>query len=65
MSENIPTGVEESLVFMLGIRGTTTESHSVGSRHPCKMELKVGRGWEEGSGKESRNTDPVRRTRES
>lgn len=26
---------------MLGIRGTTTKSHSMGSRHPCKTKIKV------------------------
>lgn len=30
---------------MLGIRGTTTKIHSMGSRHPCKRQkLKVGQG---------------------
>lgn len=33
-----------SLVFMLGIRGTTTKSHSMGSRHPCETEIKGGAG---------------------
>lgn len=44
VSENISREMEESLVFMLGIRGTTTKRHSMGCRHPCKMKLKVGQG---------------------
>lgn len=45
VSKNISRKMEESLVFMLGIRGTTTKIHSMGSRHPCKRQkLKVGQG---------------------
>lgn len=35
---------EQSLVFMLGIRGATVKSHSVSSRHPQKTEIKGGEG---------------------
>lgn len=34
--------MQESLVFMLGIRGATTKSHSMGSRHPGETEIKGG-----------------------
>lgn len=36
--------MEESLVFMLGIRGTIIKSHSMGSRHFYKTEIKGGVG---------------------
>lgn len=44
VSKNTSRKMEESLVFMLGIRGTTRKSHSVGSRHPCETEIKGGAG---------------------
>lgn len=66
VSEDISRAMEESLVFMLGIRGVTTKSHSMGSRHPCETEITGGGGeWEEWNRKESRNTDRVHRTPES
>lgn len=51
VSKNISRKMEVSLVFMLGIRGTTNKSHSMGSRHPCKTEIKGGAG---GGGGKSR-----------
>lgn len=54
VSKNISRKMEESLVFMLGIRGTTTKSHSIGSRHPCKTEIKGGtRGRKSGAGRKA------------
>ena len=43
VSKNISRKTEDSLVFMLGIR-EQLQSHSVGSRHPCKTEIKGGAG---------------------
>lgn len=44
MSKNVSRKMEESLVFMLGVRGTTRKSHSMGSRHLCETEIKGGAG---------------------
>lgn len=43
VSKNISRKIEESLVFMLGVR-RTTKSHSMGSRHPCETKIKGGAG---------------------